>query len=193
MNGYNFTERVRKVLALAREESVARRHEYVGTEHLLLAVVREGQGVAAQVLMNLDVDLETLKQQVDGAITVGDAGRPTGPDLPYTSRAKKVLELAMASARDHAHSYVGTEHLLLGMIREERGVAAQTLLHAGVTYDAASRELLRLLDSNPPSAARPERQGTITLITIEQRMEDGSLIRNEFRSAAAARAFLAEH
>lgn len=193
MQGYNFTERVRKVLALSREEAVARHHEHVGTEHLLLAVIREGQGVGAAVLQNLDVDLDALKERLDRSIKAGDSASATGPDLPYTSRAKKVLELSMSSARDFEHSYVGTEHLLLGLIREQRGVAAQALSDSGVTFDNASQELLRLLGTTRPRPARGTHDGTITLITIEQRMEDGTIIRNEFRSAAAARVFLDGH
>src|SRR5687768_13073357 len=111
MNGYNFTERVRKVLAMAREEAFRLKHEYVGTEHILLGLLREGEGVAAAVLQNLSIDAEQLRRTIDGTVKPG-AGGATGPDLPYTSRAKKVLELAMHEARDMNHSYVGTEHLL---------------------------------------------------------------------------------
>jgi ATP-dependent Clp protease ATP-binding subunit ClpC len=115
MNGYNFTERVRKVLAMAREEAERLRHEYVGTEHILLGLIREGEGVAAAVLQNLSVDLDDIQQQIEDTVKKGKAAAATGPDLPYTSRAKKVLELAMAEARDLTHNYVGTEHLLLGL------------------------------------------------------------------------------
>jgi ATP-dependent Clp protease ATP-binding subunit ClpA len=120
MNGYNFTERVRKVLAMAREEAERLRHEYVGTEHILLGLIREGEGVAAAVLQNLSVDLDEIQQKIEDTVKKGKAAAATGPDLPYTSRAKKVLELAMAEARDLAHNYVGTEHLLLGLLRARR-------------------------------------------------------------------------
>src|SRR5215208_3171022 len=119
MNGYNFTERVRKVLAMAREEAARLHHEYVGTEHILLGLIREGEGVAAAVLQNLSVDLDEIQQKIEETVLVGKAAQATGPDLPYTSRAKKVLELAMSEARELNHSYVGTEHLLLGLLREE--------------------------------------------------------------------------
>jgi ATP-dependent Clp protease ATP-binding subunit ClpC len=114
MNGYNFTERVRKVLAMAREEAARLHHEYVGTEHILLGLIREGEGVAAAVLQNLSVDLDDIQQKIEETVKKGKAATATGPDLPYTSRAKKVLELAMSEARELNHSYVGTEHLLLG-------------------------------------------------------------------------------
>src|SRR3954462_15392394 len=103
MNGYNFTERVRKVLAMAREEAERLRHEYVGTEHILLGLIREGEGVAAAVLENLSIDTEAVRKRIDEVVTKGKAVASTGPDLPYTSRAKKVLELSMAEARDLTH------------------------------------------------------------------------------------------
>ncbi|MEO8577300.1 MAG: Clp protease N-terminal domain-containing protein, partial [Gemmatimonadales bacterium] len=150
MNGYNFTERVRKVLAMAREEAERLRHEYVGTEHILLGLIREGEGVAAAVLQNLSVDLDEIQQKIEDTVKKGKAAAATGPDLPYTSRAKKVLELAMAEARDLTHNYVGTEHLLLGLLREEKGIAAQVLTDAGINLDAARAETLRLLGTDMP-------------------------------------------
>ncbi|MFM8603804.1 MAG: Clp protease N-terminal domain-containing protein, partial [Gemmatimonadota bacterium] len=151
MNGYNFTERVRKVLAMAREEAARLHHEYVGTEHILLGLIREGEGVAAAVLNNLSVDLEEIQQKIEETVKKGKAAQAAGPDLPYTSRAKKVLELAMGEARELNHSYVGTEHLLLGLLREEKGIAAQVLTDAGVNLEAARAETLRLLGTEMPS------------------------------------------
>jgi ATP-dependent Clp protease ATP-binding subunit ClpC len=150
MNGYNFTERVRKVLAMAREEAARLHHEYVGTEHILLGLIREGEGVAAAVLQNLSVDLDEIQQKIEETVKKGKAAQSAGPDLPYTSRAKKVLELAMSEARELNHSYVGTEHLLLGLLREEKGIAAQVLTDAGVNLDAARAETLRLLGTEMP-------------------------------------------
>ena len=150
MNGYNFTERVRKVLQMAREEAQRLHHEYVGTEHILLGLIREGEGVAAAVLQNLNVDLDEVQQKIEETVKKGKAVQATGPDLPYTSRAKKVLELAMSEARELNHSYVGTEHLLLGLLREEKGIAAQVLTEAGVNLDAARTETLRLLGTEMP-------------------------------------------
>ncbi|HEY6108249.1 MAG TPA: ATP-dependent Clp protease ATP-binding subunit [Gemmatimonadales bacterium] len=153
MNGYNFTDRVRKVLQMAREEAARLHHEYVGTEHILLGLIREGEGVAAAVLTNLNVDLEEIQQKIEETVKKGKAAAAAGPDLPYTSRAKKVLELAMSEARELNHSYVGTEHLLLGLLREEKGIAAQVLTDAGVNLEQARAETLRLLGSEMPSAA----------------------------------------
>ncbi|MBX3145754.1 MAG: ATP-dependent Clp protease ATP-binding subunit [Gemmatimonadales bacterium] len=150
MNGYNFTDRVRKVLQMAREEAARLHHEYVGTEHILLGLIREGEGVAAAVLTNLNVDLEEIQQKIEETVKKGKASSAPGPDLPYTSRAKKVLELAMTEARELNHSYVGTEHLLLGLLREEKGIAAQVLTDAGVTLEQSRAETLRLLGSDMP-------------------------------------------
>ncbi|HEV8408929.1 MAG TPA: ATP-dependent Clp protease ATP-binding subunit [Gemmatimonadaceae bacterium] len=162
MNGYNFTERVRKVLAMAREEAARLHHEYVGTEHILLGLIREGEGVAAAVLQNLNVDLDEIQQKIEETVKKGKASQATGPDLPYTSRAKKVLELAMGEARELNHSYVGTEHLLLGLLREEKGIAAQVLTDAGVNLDAARAETLRLLGTEMPQTGSAAPGGTQT-------------------------------
>ena len=144
---YNFTDRVRKVLAMAREEAIRLQHDYVGTEHILLGLIREGEGVAAAVLTNLDVDLEQIHERVEESVRKGKATIALG-ELPYTSRAKKVLEFAMAEARDFNHSYVGTEHLLLGLLREEKGIAAQVLNSLGVTLEEARAETLKVLGSD---------------------------------------------
>jgi len=156
--GYNFTDRVRKILHLAREEAARLGHEYVGTEHILLGLVREGEGVAAAVLTNLNVDVEEVEQTIEQRVTKGGAARVVGPDLPYTRGAKKVLELAMAETRELDHSYVGSEHLLLGLLREGDGVAAEVLTDLGVTLEEARAETLRLLVTEMPSGPpRPRR------------------------------------
>ena len=152
MNGYNFTERVRKVLAMAREEAARLHHEYTGTEHILLGLVREGGGVAIHVLDRCSVDPDRIRETVEAIVKQGSSSATTGPDLPYTNRAKKVLELAMDESRALHHEYVGTEHLLLGLLREEKGVAAQVLTSAGVTLDRARAEVLGILGS-PAEAA----------------------------------------
>ena len=144
---YNFTDRVRKVLAMAREEAIRLQHDYVGTEHILLGLIREGEGVAAAVLTNLNVDLEQIHERVEESVRKGKATIALG-ELPYTSRAKKVLEFAMSEAREFNHSYVGTEHLLLGLLREEKGIAAQVLNSLGVTLDEARTETLKVLGSD---------------------------------------------
>jgi ATP-dependent Clp protease ATP-binding subunit ClpC len=144
---YNFTDRVRKVLAMAREEAIRLQHDYVGTEHILLGLIREGEGVAAAVLMNLNIDLEQIHERIEDSVRKGKATIALG-ELPYTSRAKKVLEYAMAEARELNHSYVGTEHLLLGLLREEKGIAAQVLNALGVSLEDARAETLKLLGSD---------------------------------------------
>ena len=158
MNGYNFTDRVRKVLAMAREAASHLSHEYVGTEHILLGILAEGEGVASTVLQNLGVDFDALRSSVINSVKRGQG--PTGPDLPYTSRAKKVLELAMSEARELDHTHVGTEHLLLGLFREKKGIAAQVLADAGLTLEKARVETLRILGadgSTPPSGTEAHR------------------------------------
>ncbi|MHC4295387.1 MAG: Clp protease N-terminal domain-containing protein, partial [Planctomycetota bacterium] len=147
---YNFTDRVRKVLAMAREEAIRLQHDYVGTEHILLGLIREGEGVAAAVLLNLNVDLDQIQERTEEQVRKGKAGATMG-ELPYTSRAKKVLEFAVAEARELSHSYVGTEHLLLGLLREEKGVAAQVLESLGVTLEGAREQTLKLLGTDVPS------------------------------------------
>ncbi len=144
---YNFTDRVRKVLAMARDEAIRLQHDYVGTEHILLGLIREGEGVAAAVLTNLNADLDQIHERVEEAVKKGKATIALG-DLPYTSRAKKVLEFAMAEARELNHSYVGTEHLLLGLLREEKGIAAQVLNSLSITLEEARSETLKVLGSD---------------------------------------------
>ncbi|MDT8369181.1 MAG: ATP-dependent Clp protease ATP-binding subunit [Longimicrobiales bacterium] len=144
---YNFTDRVRKVLAMAREEAIRLQHDYVGTEHILLGLIREGEGVAAAVLTNLEVDLDEVHDRVEESVRKGKATIALG-ELPYTSRAKKVLEFAMTEAREFNHSYVGTEHLLLGLLREEKGIAAQVLNHLGISLEDARAETLKVLGSD---------------------------------------------
>ncbi|HSJ26499.1 MAG TPA: ATP-dependent Clp protease ATP-binding subunit [Longimicrobiales bacterium] len=160
---YNFTDRVRKVLAMAREEAIRLQHDYVGTEHILLGLIREGEGVAAAVLMNLNVDLEQIHERIEDSVRKGKATIALG-ELPYTSRAKKVLEYAMAEARELNHSYVGTEHLLLGLLREEKGIAAQVLNALGVTLEDARAETLKLLGSDvgPPQSGGSSGSGGST-------------------------------
>jgi ATP-dependent Clp protease ATP-binding subunit ClpA len=166
MNGYNFTERVRKVLAMAREEAAALHHEYVGTEHELLGLLREGEGIAATALRNLGVDLDALRDSVFDVVKRGTSRTTTGPDLPYTSRAKKTLELAMSEARELKHDYVGTEHLLMGLIREEKGIAAQLLKSFGVDVENARAEILRIIEESDLSAPAHAKPKTNTLRAV---------------------------
>ena len=194
MNGYNFTERVRKVLQFAREEALAIRHEYVGTEHILLGLCREGEGVAAAALQQLNVDAEDVRDSILKVVKAGVAGSHMPVDLPYTSRAKRTLELSIQEAHELQHSYVGTEHLLLGLLREERGIAAQVLVSLGATTEKVRVEVLRLLggeNSEPTSAKRQpsESQAAITLIVEHP---DGRIETKKFRRAGDAVSFLNE-
>ena len=146
-----FTDRARKVMQLANQEAQRFNHEYIGTEHILLGLVKEGSGVAANVLKNLDIDLRKIRIEVEKIVQ-------TGPDmvtmgkLPQTPRAKKVIEYAMEEARNLNHNYVGTEHLLLGLLREQEGVAAQVLMNLGMKLDDVRDEVLNLLGHGLESA-----------------------------------------
>ncbi len=147
---YNFTERVRKVLSMARQEAIRLQHDYVGTEHILLGLISEGEGVAAHVLGNLSVDLDRVHERVEESVRKGKATIALG-ELPYTSPARNVLEFAMSEAHELNHSYVGTEHLLLGLLRESKGIAAQVLNSLGVTIDEARAETQKVLGSDVSS------------------------------------------
>lgn len=146
---YNFTDRVRKVLSLAREEARKHRHAYVGTRQILMGLVREGEGVATSVMASLGATPERLDAAIREAVRPGTAATYEG-DLPFTSRGKKVLEFAMAEARSLGHTHIGTEHILLGLIREERGLAAQILTTLGVTLEAARAEVAKLTGATGP-------------------------------------------
>ena len=150
---YNFSDGVRKTLVLAREESARLRHEYVGPEHLLLGLAREGEGVASAVVTSLGVEWSAVVSALEQHVKPGQA-RNAGPDLPYTSRAKKVLEYSMASATELGHAYVGTEHLLLGIAREGMSVAGQVLTTFGLTYDRLRAEMERLAGAGAREAVR---------------------------------------
>ncbi|MFO0974634.1 MAG: ATP-dependent Clp protease ATP-binding subunit [Phycisphaerae bacterium] len=139
-----FTDRARKVMALANQEAQRFNHEYIGTEHILLGLVKEGSGVGANVLKNLDMDLRKVRLEVEKLVKSGPEMVPMGK-LPQTPRAKKVIEYAIEEARNLNHNYVGTEHLLLGLLREQDGVAAQVLMNLGVKLEEVREEVLNLL------------------------------------------------
>ena len=138
-----FTERARKVLSLAQDEAQRFNHNYIGTEHLLLGLVREGDGIAAKALMNLGVELEEVRRNVEFIVGRGD--RIVLGEIGLTPRAKKVMELAVDEARRMNHHYVGTEHLLLGLIREGEGIAGGVLVSMGITLERARDEVHRIL------------------------------------------------
>jgi ATP-dependent Clp protease ATP-binding subunit ClpC len=139
--------RTQQVLKFAVEEARQLRHQYVGTEHLLLGLIRDGEGVGVAVLQNLGADRDKLRDAVTEVVQRGDAWRARVDALPYTSRSRKVLDLARQEAARLGHSYVGTEHLLLGLLAEGRGLGGQVLQAAGLTLDAARAETGRLLGS----------------------------------------------
>ncbi|MFQ5412026.1 MAG: Clp protease N-terminal domain-containing protein, partial [Phycisphaerae bacterium] len=139
-----FTDRARKVMALANQEAQRFNHEYIGTEHILLGLVKEGSGVGANVLKNLEVDLRKVRLEVEKLVKSGPDMVTMGK-LPQTPRAKKVIEYAIEEARNLNHNYVGTEHLLLGLLREQDGVAAQVLMNLGIKLEEVREEVLNLL------------------------------------------------
>jgi ATP-dependent Clp protease ATP-binding subunit ClpC len=142
-----FTDRARKVMQLANQEAQRFNHEYIGTEHILLGLVKEGTGVAANVLKNLDIDLRKIRMEVEKIVQAGPDMVTMGK-LPQTPRAKKVIEYSIEEARNLNHNYVGTEHLLLGLLREQEGVAAQVLMNLGLKLEDVREEVLNLLGHN---------------------------------------------
>src|SRR5438034_4257748 len=145
-----FTDRARKVMQLANQEAQRFNHEYIGTEHILLGLVKEGSGVAANVLKNLDIDLRKIRLEVEKIVQSGPDMVTMGK-LPQTPRAKKVIEYSIEEARNLNHNYVGTEHLLLGLLREQEGVAAQVLMNLGLKLEDVREEVLNLLGHNMES------------------------------------------
>src|SRR5206468_2481579 len=149
----NFTPRAQQVLALARKEADRFNHNYVGTEHLLLGLIKLGQGVAVNVLQKMGLDLETVRMEVEKQVGSGPETKMVG-NVPYTPRVKKVLALAGKEAKALNHSYVGTEHILLGLLREGEGVAARVLKSLEVDIERTRNEILKELDPNftPPES-----------------------------------------
>ena len=155
-----FTERVRKVLHLAREEASQYRHNYIGTEHILLGIIREGEGVALMVLANLGVDPEQIKKSLEERLTPGE-GKVSYGDMPLNNEARVALSNSVDEARSFNHSYVGTEHLILGLLKTEDSIAAQILNENGIDYDMVKNEILKLLHPEPaPSSPRSKTKGS---------------------------------
>ncbi|HKP99213.1 MAG TPA: Clp protease N-terminal domain-containing protein, partial [Actinomycetes bacterium] len=138
-----FTDRARRVVVLAQEEARLLNHNYIGTEHILLGLIHEGEGVAAKALESLGISLEAVRAQVEEIIGQGQSA-PTG-HIPFTPRAKKVLELSLREALQLGHNYIGTEHILLGLIREGEGVAAQVLVKLGADLSRVRQQVIQLL------------------------------------------------
>src|SRR5438445_4404264 len=153
-----FTDRARKVMQLANQEAQRFNHEYIGTEHILLGLIKEGSGVAANVLKNLDVDLRKIRLEVEKLVQSGPDMVTMGK-LPQTPRAKKVIEYSMEEARNLNHNYVGTEHILLGLLREQEGVAAQVLMNLGLKLEDVREEVLSLLGHGMEGGEATERGG----------------------------------
>src|ERR1700739_3655183 len=143
----NFTPRAQQVLALARKEADRFNHNFVGTEHLLLGLIKLGQGVAVNVLQKMGLDLETVRMEVEKQVGTGPDQKMIG-NIPYTPRVKRVLALAAKEAAALNHTYVGTEHILLGLIREGDGVAARVLKNLDVNVEGTRQEVLKELDPN---------------------------------------------
>jgi len=153
-----FTERARKVILLAKEEAKRFNHDYIGTEHLLLGLIREGEGVAAAVLASLGLSSDQIRFEVEKLVKPGPATIVSG-DIPFTPKAKKVIELAMEEARQLGHNYIGTEHLLLGLVKEGEGVASQVLMNLGLDMDKVRNEVMGLLGSSIPGYGSPTQKG----------------------------------
>jgi len=152
-----FTERARQVVVLAQDEARALKHNYIGTEHILLGLLREEEGLAARVLESLDITVEEVRAMV--ARVVGEGDEVTTGQIPFTPRAKRVLELALREALSLGHNYIGTEHVLLGLVRENEGVAARILLDFGADAEKIRNEIIRMLSGpgrrQEPSGYKP--------------------------------------
>jgi ATP-dependent Clp protease ATP-binding subunit ClpA len=157
-----FTDRARRVVVLAQEEARILNHNYIGTEHILLGLIHEGEGVAAKALESLGISLEAVRQQVEEII--GRGQQPPSGHIPFTPRAKKVLELTTREASHLGHHYIGTEHILLGLIREGEGVAAQVLVKLGADLNRVRQQVIQLLhgyQGKEPAASGGPRRGRV--------------------------------
>ncbi|WP_160725598.1 ATP-dependent protease ATP-binding subunit ClpC [Bacillus sp. USDA818B3_A] len=171
-----FTERAQKVLALAQEEAIRLGHNNIGTEHVLLGLVREGEGIAAKALYGLGLGSEKIQKEVENLIGKGQEASQT---IHYTPRAKKVIELSMDEARKLGHSYVGTEHILLGLIREGEGVAARVLNNLGVSLNKARQQVLQLLGSNESGSHQGGASANANTPTLDSLARDLTAIARE--------------
>jgi ATP-dependent Clp protease ATP-binding subunit ClpC len=163
-----FTDRARRVVVLAQEEARSLDHNYIGTEHLLLGLIHEGEGVGARALESLEVSLAAVRQQVEEIIGRGQQ-EPPG-HIPFTPRAKKVLELSLRESQQLGHNYIGTEHILLGLLREGDGVAAQVLVRLGTDLDQVRQRVIQLLHGHRAEAPGPDLQ--IRLENVERQLTD---------------------
>ncbi len=180
-----FTDRARRVVVLAQEEARMLDHNYIGTEHILLGLIRERDGIAAKALESLGISLDAMRQAVEGIIGRGAQPLPASGHIPFTPRAKKVLELSLREALQLGHDYIGTEHILLGLIREGDGVAAQVLVDSGMDLNRVRQQVIELLhtqsaEDRPSAVASPAGDDLVSRLTsfatrlnaIEQRLRE---------------------
>jgi ATP-dependent Clp protease ATP-binding subunit ClpC len=200
LGGYDFTNSVRGALIKARVEAQRRHHEHVGPEHLLLGLLAEEDALVMDVLENLGANPMALQQAVESVVKDGQPGRAKNiPDLPYTARARVVLDQAISVAHEFGDGYVGTQHLLLGLIRERQGIAAQTLIAADLTEPRLHREIVRMLQGEGVAAmlddveAEPRETQVPLSIAVELRYGDGTLAKKIFGSKDAAIGFLRDN
>ena len=174
-----FTDRARRVVVLAQEEARLLNHNYIGTEHILLGLIHEGEGVAAKALESLGISLEAVRSQVEEII--GQGGSSPSGHIPFTPRAKKVLELSLREALQLGHNYIGTEHILLGLIREGEGVAAQVLVKLGADLSRVRQQVIQLLSGySGPGSQRGEKAGATAGGGSASRRPSGSLVLDQF-------------
>ena len=167
-----FTDRARHVVVLAQDEARRLDHTWIGTEHILLGLIREGDGVAAKALESLGISLDAVRQQVEEIIGQGQQA-PSG-HIPFTPRTKKVLELALRESKQLGHNYIGTEHILLGLIREGDGVAAQVLVMLGADQNRIRQQVIQLLhgrSAEEPGSTRSAEQELRLLPAVKTRLE----------------------
>jgi ATP-dependent Clp protease ATP-binding subunit ClpC len=173
-----FTDRARRVVVLAQEEARLLNHNYIGTEHILLGLIHEGEGVAAKALESLGISLEAVRSQVEEII--GQGGSSPSGHIPFTPRAKKVLELSLREALQLGHNYIGTEHILLGLIREGEGVAAQVLVKLGADLSRVRQQVIQLLSGYQGPGGSSEKAGAATGQASEASAQSGSLVLDQF-------------
>jgi ATP-dependent Clp protease ATP-binding subunit ClpC len=173
-----FTDRARRVVVLAQEEARLLNHNYIGTEHILLGLIHEGEGVAAKALEQLGISLEAVRSQVEEII--GQGGSSPSGHIPFTPRAKKVLELSLREALQLGHNYIGTEHILLGLIREGEGVAAQVLVKLGADLSRVRQQVIQLLSGYQGPGGSQEKAGATAGPGSSQEQPSGSLVLDQF-------------
>jgi hypothetical protein len=180
-----FTERARRIVTLAQEEAKRLDHNYVGTEHILLGLISEGEGVAAKVLASTGISLDAARQQVEEIIGRGQV-TPSG-HIPFTPRAKKVLELSLRESMQLGHNYIGTEHILLGLIREGDGVAAQVLVRLGADQDLLRQRVVLLLHGHQIEESGPDTSDLDAQIEAARIEKEAAVGARDFEQAASRR------